>query len=162
MREAIEKLEKAMKTMPHIKHNTDRNDCYCLVSEALTLLRAEQPPAGELKLHPNKKGREDCEGCLYPERYCGDCINSKQPPEGDKVALDKGSLSYCKEHKIIYLRKLPCPLCLQARLDSSEASRKELAEALKTALPFVVAHDITNKVISGTALEIQAAIEKQS
>lgn len=30
------------------------------------------------KLHPNKKGREDCENCTFPERHCSDCINGDQ------------------------------------------------------------------------------------
>ena len=32
----------------------------------------------ELKL--NKRGREDCADCPFPERYCGECINGKRRP----------------------------------------------------------------------------------
>jgi len=27
------------------------------------------------KLHENKKGREDCADCPYPERHCSECLN---------------------------------------------------------------------------------------
>lgn len=56
------------------------------------------------------------------------------PPAEEKVTLGdrlKGSLKYCKEDKTLYLSKLPCPLCIQARLDTSEANLKDLLGALK-------------------------------
>jgi len=28
-------------------------------------------------LHPNKRRREDCAECLYPDRHCSKCINKK-------------------------------------------------------------------------------------
>ncbi len=34
-------------------------------------LKLEQPSK---KLHPNKKGREDCDGCIFPERHCSECV----------------------------------------------------------------------------------------
>ena len=40
------------------------------------------------------------------------------------------------------------------------AAAPDLLEACKKALPFVVAHDIQQNVVSGAALELQAAIAK--
>ena len=47
-----------------------------------------------------------------------------------------------------------------ARLDRAEAEKKDLLEGCKTALSFVVAHDIQQKVVSWASLKLQTLIAK--
>jgi hypothetical protein len=51
-------------------------------------------------------------------------LQAELEEERAKVKLSKNSLSYCKEHKIIYIKTMPCPMCLKA-------SNAKLVEALK-------------------------------
>lgn len=87
-----------------------------------------------------------------------DCTDLKQQPTAGDFTTNIRDVLKVMDKDGKFHRKIMEDAC--HIIDASEAEKKELLEALKTALPFVVAHDIQQKVVSGAALQIQAIIAK--
>ena len=65
-----------------------------------------------------------CVGCSHSVQYLERDKEIEQytcvkPVNSPMISGD--SLKYCKEHKVLYLRTMPCPLCLQERIKELEA-----------------------------------------
>ncbi len=101
--------------------DTDKTDCKKCWQDECYQKPVEKPLVSEL--HPNKKGREDCEDCPYPKRHCSECINGDNRAKvsqvfetAEKPASEMGKLySQCNTERID----------LQVRLDKAEAEKEE-------------------------------------
>ena len=66
------------------------------------LEKALKGPAAS-EQHPNKKGREDCEDCPYPERHCSECINGDNRAKVSQAFESDEQRQKLKNHGIEYL-----------------------------------------------------------
>lgn len=174
IREIRELLEKALEVLSWCQENADEKwmvDHLMAVridiDQALTLLK-QQPESrylacGCILCICEIQGQ--CQGCgakFCPEhaREAGHYTDCQQPTAGEftKDLREIYSDFKCPSGRIVKGHALVLEAC--DRLDTAEAINKELLEACEGSLPFVVAHDITNKTVSGRALKIQAVIAK--
>lgn len=98
IKEAIKKLNKAVKVMPHIKHKANRDDTYCLVNQALALLRAEEPEAGKTReMKFARSGAAALSGSAILDRLLEACdINDRLTAELNQI-LDVVEIAVNKE-----------------------------------------------------------------
>ncbi|KKN07557.1 hypothetical protein LCGC14_1065780 [marine sediment metagenome] len=104
-------LEKAINRMPHIKHSPDGTDAYCLVNQALILLRtAQEPVSNETEVrHPidsNGKANYKISYCYYcgqhvkNQLYCQRCGSKlRWPARPDCTVPEQPNCEGCEFFK---------------------------------------------------------------
>ena len=155
-----------------------------IAQKALTLLKQPKcKTCGDTRIkwigHTHTRHRVSCPDCQQPKDETAKFFEQtrEQPTAGEYETRTIENTYICPCGNIFVEDDdydtlgsesgVLCPNCgnekfqtVKSCLDRAEAINKDLLEGCKKALPFVVAHDIQQKVVSGAALELQTLIAK--
>ena len=113
----------------------------------------------------DKKGREDCEDCLYPDRLCNECINKAKPDAGE-LKQEMRRCAYCGCNSNAKMRAC-CAAGnsedkLRAHIDRLEAKLDRVWASLRTSQTANNRLEAENKTLEQRLKDAHILIERKA